>query len=84
MRPCWGLCRVLDVLQFRLGQGRLGGMAQDVLVKVALVVDLVDELIDAGCELRRGALERLRADNLAVVDYELLVERGCLDISWDS
>jgi len=56
-------------------------MAQDVLVKVAIIVDLVDQLVDARCELGSGALEWLRADNLAVVDYEFLVERGCLDIS---
>jgi len=59
-------------------------MAQDILVKVAIIVDLVDQLVDARCELGSNALEWLRADNLTVVDYELLIERGCLDISRSS
>jgi hypothetical protein len=56
-------------------------MAQYVFVEVPLVVNLVDELIDAGRRLRGGALERLRTDDLAVVYDELLVERGCRGIS---
>jgi hypothetical protein len=43
-------------------------VAYDVFVEVAIVVDLVDELIYTGCRLGAGALERLGADDLAVVD----------------
>ena len=57
-------------------------MAQNEIVKVPLVVDLVDELIDAGRWLRGGALERLRTDDLAVVDDKLLVERCWHGVSW--
>jgi hypothetical protein len=52
-------------------------MLQDEVVKVFLVVDLVDELVDTGRRLHTAALERLWADDLAVVDDELLVERRC-------
>ena len=48
-------------------------MAQDILVKVAIIIDLVDQLVDARCELGTNALEWLRADNLAVVDYKFLI-----------
>jgi predicted NAD/FAD-dependent oxidoreductase len=81
MGACWRLCRMLDVLELRLRQGCFGSKAQYVLVKVPLVVDLVDELVDAGRRLRVAALWRLRTDNLAVVDDELLVERGCRSVS---
>jgi hypothetical protein len=50
---------------------------QNVVVKVLFVVDLVDELIDAGWRLDAAALERLWDDYLAVVDDELFVERRC-------
>jgi hypothetical protein len=52
-------------------------MLQDEVVKVPFVVDLVDELVEAGRRLHTAALERLWADDLAVVDDELLVERRC-------
>jgi hypothetical protein len=52
-------------------------MFQDVVVKVLFVVDLVNELVDTGWCLDAAALERLRADDLAVVDDKLLVERRC-------
>jgi hypothetical protein len=51
-------------------------MAQNILVEVSLVIDLVDELVDTGRSLGSGALERLWADNLAIVDDEFLIERG--------
>lgn len=51
-------------------------MAQNVFVKVALIVDLVDELIDAGWGLSSGALGWLWTDDLAIVDNKFLVERG--------
>jgi hypothetical protein len=47
------------------------------VVKVFLVVDLVDELVDTGRRLHTAALERLRADDLAVVDDEFFVEGRC-------
>jgi len=72
LRGC--LRRVLQVLQLRLDEGCLCGVLQDVLIKVPFVVDLVDELVDAGRRLDAAALERLWADDLAVVDDELLVE----------
>jgi hypothetical protein len=68
---------VFDVVQLRLGQRCLGSVSQDVVVKILLVVDLVDEVVDAGRRLDAAALERLWADDLAVVDDELLVEGGC-------
>jgi hypothetical protein len=79
MRLCGGLRGVLHIVQLRLGQWCLRGVLQDVVVKVLLVVDLVDELVDAGRCRHTAALERLRADDLAVVDDELLVERRCDD-----
>lgn len=77
MRLCSGLRRVLDVVQLRLAQGCLCGVLEDVVVEVLLVVDLVDELVDAGGRLDTAALERLWADDLAIVDDELLVEGRC-------
>ena len=59
---------MLDVLQLGLGQGRLGRVPQNVVVEIPLVVDLVDELVHARRGLSIAALERLGADNLAVVD----------------
>jgi hypothetical protein len=69
-----GLCGVLHIVKLGLGQWGLRGMLQDIVVKVPLVVDLVDELVNAGRRLNAAALERLWADDLAVVDDELLVE----------
>lgn len=70
---------MLDIVHFRLGQWRPCGVFQDVVVEIPLVVDLVDELVDAGRGLCTAALERLWGDDLAVVDHELLVEGGCGD-----
>jgi len=51
-------------------------MAQNIFVKVALIVDLVDELVDAGRGLSSRALGWLWTDDLAIVDDKFLVERG--------
>ena len=74
MRLSRRLCGMLYILQLGLDQGCLRGVFQYVFVKVPLVVDLVDELVDAGQWLHTAALQRLGAHDLAVVHYELLVE----------
>ena len=56
-------------------------MIQDEVVKVFIVVDLVDEMIDTGWRLRSAALEWLWTDYLAVVDDQLLIEGRCRDQS---
>lgn len=38
---------MLDILQFGLGHRRMGSVLEDVVVEVALVVDLVDQLVHA-------------------------------------
>jgi hypothetical protein len=65
---------VFDIVQLSLGQRCLCGVFQDEVVKVPLVVDLVDHVVDAGWRLDAAAPERLWADDLAVVDDKLLVE----------
>lgn len=67
---------MLDILQFCFGHGRLGCVPEDVIVEISLVVNLVEELIHAWRRLSTAAPERLRADNLAIVDDQLLTERG--------
>jgi hypothetical protein len=74
---CVSQCGVFDVVQLRLGQRRLCSVSQNKVVEISLVVDLVDEVVDAGGRLDATALERLWADDLAIVDDELLVEGGC-------
>lgn len=78
MRLCHSLRRMFDIVELRLAQGCFCGVLEDVVVEVLLVVDLVDELVDAGWRLDTAALERLWADDLAVVDNEFLVEGRCL------
>jgi hypothetical protein len=74
---CVSQCGVFDVVQLRLGQWRLCSVSQNEVVEISLVVDLVDEVVDAGGRLDATALERLWADDLAIVDDELLVEGRC-------
>jgi hypothetical protein len=74
---CVSQCGVFDVVQLRLGQRRLCSVSQNKVVEISLVVDLVDEVVDAGGRLDATALERLWADDLAIVDDELLVEGRC-------
>jgi hypothetical protein len=74
---CVSQCGVFDVVQLRLGQRRLCSVSQNEVVEISLVVDLVDEVVDAGGRLDATALERLWADDLAIVDDELLVEGRC-------
>jgi hypothetical protein len=52
-------------------------MFENVIVEVSVIVDFVDELIDAGRRLSSAALERLGADNLAVVHSQFLGEGRC-------
>jgi hypothetical protein len=47
-------------------------MLENVVVKVSVIVDLVDELIDAGRGLSAATLEGLGADNLAIADSQFL------------
>lgn len=67
---------MLDIMQLWPDRGDFGGILQDVVVKVFVVVDLVDELVDTWWKLCRATLERLWANYLAIVDDQLLVE-GC-------
>jgi hypothetical protein len=79
MRLRRSLCGMLDIVHFRLDQRCPCSILQNVVVEIPLVVDLVDELVDAGRGLGTAALERLWGNDLAVVDHELLVEGGCGD-----
>lgn len=74
MRSSLVLGRMLDVLKLRSGKRRFGSLAQDELLKVSLIVNLVNELVDAGWGVSSAALERLGCDDLAIVDHEFLVE----------
>lgn len=74
MRSSLVLGRMLDILKLRSGKRRFGPLTQDKLLKVSLIVDLVNELIDAGRGVSGAALERLGCYNLAVVNHEFLVE----------
>ena len=65
---------MLDILQLRLDCRDLGSVLQDEVIKVFVVVDLVNEVIDAWWELRSTAFKWLWTENLAVVDNQLLVE----------
>jgi hypothetical protein len=65
---------MLDILQLRSRHRPLGCILQDVVVKVAVVVDLMNEAVHAGWGLSCAAFERLGTDDLAVVDDELLVK----------
>lgn len=65
---------MLDILQLRLDCRDLGSVLQDEVIKVFVVVDLVNEVIDAWWGLRSTAFKWLWTDNLAVVDNQLLVE----------
>lgn len=76
MGLCGCLGGMLKVLQFGSGDRGFGGILEDVLIEIALVVDLIDELVHAGWSVGIAVFERLRAHNLAVVDDKLLVERG--------
>lgn len=67
---------MLDILRLRPCHGSLRGIPEDVVVKVAVVVNLMNELVHARRRVSRAALEWLRTDDLAVVDNELLVEGG--------
>ena len=68
---------MLDVLQVGAHRRHLGGMHQDVVVKILLVVDLVNQLIDAGGRCGSAAFGWLRANDLTVANNKLLVEGGC-------
>lgn len=50
-------------------------MLQDVVIKVTVVVDKVDQLINTWWRLGSAALHRLWAHDLPIVDNQLLVER---------
>lgn len=47
---------MLDVLQLSADRWYLRRMFEDVVIKVAIVVDLVDELIHARCRFGSAAL----------------------------
>jgi hypothetical protein len=70
---------MLDILQLRSRHRPLGCILQDVVVKVAVVIDLMNEAVHAGRGLSCATFERLGADDLAIVDNELLVKRGFWD-----
>lgn len=74
MRLRRSLSRVFHVVELGFGQWGFCGVLQDVIVKVLLVVDLIDELVHTGRCLNTAALEWLGSDDLAVVHNELLVE----------
>ena len=65
---------MFHVVELGFGQWRFRCVLQDVVVKVLLVVDLIDELIHTGRCLDTAALERLGSHDLAVVHDELLIE----------
>ena len=67
---------MLDILRLRSCHGTLGGIFEYVVVKIAVVINLVNKLVHARRGVSCAALERLRTDDLAVVDNELLVEGG--------
>ena len=73
MRGC--LSRMLDVLELRFDCRDFGGILQDVVIKVLVVVDLVDEVVETWRRLCSAALEWLWANDLAIIDHQLLVER---------
>lgn len=66
---------MFDVMQLRFDCRHLRRVLQDIVVEVFVVVDLIDELIHTGWELRSAALEWLRANHLAIVDDQFLIER---------
>ena len=68
---------MLDVMQLWPGRRDFRGMIQDEVVKVFIVVDLVDEMIDTRWRLRSATLERLWAYHLAIVYNQLLIEGCC-------
>ena len=50
-------------------------MFKDVVIKVFLVINLVNDLVDAGRWLSCATLEALWTDNLTIVYNQLLIER---------
>ena len=65
---------MLYVLELRLHCGHFGSILQNEVIEVLVVVDLVDEVIDTWRGMCSTALEWLWADDLAIVDNQLLVE----------
>lgn len=68
---------MLDIMQLRFDCKGLGSILQNIVDKVLIVVDLVDELVYAWRRLRSAAFYRLWADNLAIIYNQLLVNRCC-------
>lgn len=60
---------MFDVVQLWPGRRDFGSMVQDEVVKVFVVVDLVDEMIDTWCRLHSATLEWLWTNHLAIVDH---------------
>ena len=67
-------CWMFHVLQISTDGGYFGGLLENVVFEILVIVDLIDELVHARRRLRRAALEGLRTDNLAIVDDQFFVE----------